>query len=242
MDRNLVRSVLAKCALLFLLAALHTTDASDVEPIADPTTKKPFNSPLSLQSGIISNTEANGLAQLGTAGFTEYIVKQVSGTDPEIYRTFDNSIVVTVNGGTLDPKLLDHIRGLVADRVQQSGFSMTEPSKAQAGIASILSPFRARTGKVTWELLIVVFDRKKYGDQLSSGSDKNGLRLIFESAIRGIVVHVFPETDLDITNGINDQTTLDALRIMFDKAFSNFMQPLSATNSKKPSEPATTKP
>ncbi len=200
------------------------------------TTKSAFSIPFSLQSKIISTTEANGLAQFGSTGLTEYVVKQIPGMGDKTYQSFDNSIVVTINGGVLDPRMLAHIRSLVGERVQQRGFSVKEPSIAQAGIASVLSPFRAQSGRITWELLLVVFDRKKYNDALTSGGEVKGLEAVFQSAIRGIVVHLFPETDLDISNGINDQITLDGLRILFDKAFSHFMQPLAATKQKTASE------
>ena len=57
---------------------------------------------------------------------------------------------------------------------------------------------------------------------------------MFQSAIRGVVVHLFPETDLNISGSTPDQATLDGLRIMFDKAFSNFMQPLASQQQKTP--------
>ena len=55
---------------------------------------------------------------------------------------------------------------------------------------------------------------------------------MFQSAIRGSVVHLFPETDLNLSGSIPDQTTLDGLRIMFDKAFYCFMQPLASEQQK----------
>jgi hypothetical protein len=43
---------------------------------------------------------------------------------------------------------------------------------------------------------------------------------------------LFPETDLKLSGSIPDQTTLDGLRIMFDNAFSSFMQPLASEQQK----------
>lgn len=194
--------------------------------------RKIFSTPLSLQSKIISVTEANGLAQLGRTGLTEYVVKQVPGMDAQAYRLFDNSIVVSVNGGILPAEMVQRIRSLVKERVVQNKFELVEPAKAQAGIASVLSPFQTPSGRTTWELLLVVFDRAKFKALESGAEAAQGLQPVFQSAIRGVVVHLFPETDLNLSAGAPDQTTLDGLRIMFDKAFTDFMQPLASEQRK----------
>jgi len=196
------------------------------------TPRKIFSTPLSLQSKIISATEANGLAQLGSTGLTEYVVKQIPGMDAQAYRLFDNSIVVSVNGGTLSAELVQHIRSLVEERVVQSKFKLVAPAESQAGIASILSPFKTPSGRTTWELLLVVFDRAKFKTLETGAARTQGLQPVFQSAVRGIVVHLFPETDLDLSSSTPDQTTLDGLRIMFDKGFSSFMQPLASEQQK----------
>jgi hypothetical protein len=206
------------------------------------TASKVFSTPLSLQSKIISTTEANGLAQLGGTGLTEYVIKQIPGMDAQAYRLFDNSIVVSVNGGMMPAEMVQHIRGLVAQRVTQSGFKLVEPQDAQAGIASVLSPFQTPTGHTTWELLLVVFDRAKFKTLVTETAPTQGLQPVFQAAIRGIVVHLFPETDLKLSAASPDQTTLDGLRIMFDKAFTDFMQPLASelqktTGTRAPAAP-----
>jgi hypothetical protein len=83
-------------------------------------------------------------------------------------------------------------------------------------------------------LLLVVFDRAKYQSLESGAANRGGLDSVFQSAVRGIVVHFFPATDLDLVNGLNNPTTLDALHIMYDKAFSQFMQPMSAPTAGHP--------
>ena len=218
------------------------TAAADPAALEKSTPRKVFSTPLSLQSKIISATEANGLAQLGSTGLTEYVVKQIPGMDAQAYRAFDNSIVVSVNGGTLPAEMVMRIRGLVAQRVVQSGFKLVEPAEAQAGIASILSPFKTPNGRTTWELLLVVFDRAKFKALDTGTAPAQGLQPVFQSAIRGIVVHLFPETDLNLSGSTPDQTTLDGLRIMFDKAFSNFMQPLASEQQKPPGASSTVAP
>lgn len=202
------------------------------EITAQSAPRKIFTTPLSLQSKIISATEANGLAQLGSTGLTVYVVKQIPGMDAQAYRAFDTSIVVSVNGGTLPAEMVERIRSLVQQRVLQSEFKVVEPTESQAGIASILSPFQTPGGKTTWELLLVVFDRAKYKTLAAGATPAQGLQPVFQSAIRGIVVHLFPETDLNLSGSSPDQTTLDGLRIMFDKAFFDFMQPLASVQQK----------
>ncbi len=217
------------CALLGWPAWSAAAETAAAEKAAP---RKIFNTPLSLQSKIISATEANGLAQLGSTGLTEYVVKQIPGMQAQAYHTFDNSIVVSVNGGTLPAAMLEQLRSLVHERVVHSGFKVVEPTQSQAGIASILSPFQTPSGRTTWELLLVVFDRAKFKTLEMTGAPAQGLQPVFQSAIRGIVVHLFPETDLNLSGSTPDQTTLDGLRIMFDKAFSNFMQPLASAQQK----------
>jgi len=206
--------------------------AADIPAPETSAARKVFPKPLSLQSNIISATEANGLAQLGSTGLTEYVVKQIPGMDAQAYRLFDNSIVVSVNGGTLPAEMVQHIRSLVAERVVQNKFQLVEPTESQAGIAAVLSPFQTPNGRTTWELLLVVFDRPKFKTLATGAVPAQGLQPVFQSAIRGIVVHLFPETDLNLTSSTPDQTTLDGLRIMFDKGFSNFMQPLASAQMK----------
>ncbi len=206
--------------------------AADLAASEKTAPRNVFSTPLSLQSKIISLAEANGLAQLGSAGLTEYVVKQIPGMDAQAYHAFDNSIVVSVNAGVLPTEMVQHIRGLVAQRIAQGGFKLVEPSEARAGIASILSPFKTPNGHITWELLLVVFDRAKFKTLETAATPVQGLQLVFQSAIRGIVVHLFPETDLNLSGSTPDQTTLDGLRIMFDRGFSNFMQPLASEQQK----------
>lgn len=219
------------CVLLGWPLWAAAADSAAPEKLA---ARKVFSMPLSLQSKIISATEANGLAQLGTAGLTEYVVKQIPGMDAQAYQVFDNSIVVSVNGGTLPAEMVQHIRGLVAERVEKSGFKLAEPAQSRAGIAAILSPFQTPNGRTTWELLLVVFDRAKFKTLETGAAPAQALQPVFQSAIRGIVVHLFPETDLNLSGSTPDQTTFDGLRIMFDKAFSNFMQPLASEQQKTP--------
>lgn len=218
------------------------TAAADSAAPENSAPRKIFTTPLSLQTKIITTTEANGLAQLGRAGLTEYVVKQIPGMDAQAYISFDNSIVVCVNGGTLPAEMVQRLRGLVKERVLQNKFELVEPGKAQAGIATVLSPFQTPSGRTTWELLLVVFDRAKFKSFESRTEVAQGLQPVFQSAIRGIVVHLFPETDLNLSAGSPDQTTLDGLRIMFDKAFSDFMQPLASMQRKIIGTPAPVTP
>ena len=73
---------------------------------------------------------------------------------------------------------------------------------------------------------MVVFDRKKMGVFMKAHPDATGLAPVFQAAIRGMVVHRFPETNLDLQSSVINETTRDALKIMFDKGFSHFMEPL----------------
>ena len=224
--------LLVRTLICMLLCGSAGLMAAEIPAPDKSAPRKIFTTPLSLQSKIISATEANGLAQLGSTGLTEYVVKQIPGMDAQRYRAFDNSIVVNVNGGTLSAEMVERIRSLVKERVVQSGFKLVEPTVSHAGIASILSPFQTPSGRITWELLLVVFDRAKFKTAETAAASAQGLQPVFQSAIRGIVVHLFPETDLKLSVSTPDQTTLDGLRIMFDKAFSNFMQPLASEQQK----------
>ena len=225
--------LLARTFICILLCGSVESMAAEIPAPDKSAPRKIFTTPLSLQSKIISATEANGLAQLGSTGLTEYVVKQIPGMDAQAYRAFDNSIVVNVNGGTLPAEMVERIRSLVKERVVQSGFKLVDPTVSQAGVASILSPFQTPSGRTTWELLLIVFDRAKFKTE-TAAVPAQGLQPVFQSAIRGIVVHLFPETDLKLSVSTPDQMTLDGLRIMFDKAFSNFMQPLASEQQKTP--------
>lgn len=199
---------------------------------ADGDGRQVFASPLSLKTGMISATEAHGLAQLGTAGLTEFVIKPVPGISANTFQKFDNSLVICANGGRLSLSALQTIRTLVADGARANGFDMAEPRQSQAGIASILSPFRAPSGRVTWELMLVVFNREKLQLPDASAGQSAALEAIYQSAVRGIVVHLYPETDLDLAQEILDSTTHDGLQKLFTRGMTDFMKPLaSATPS-----------
>lgn len=206
-----------------ILAAFGAAWAADA-----PAQRVLFSAPLSLQSKIISVTEANALAKFGSAGLTEFVVKQIPGLNPERYHTFDNSMVVAANGGLLSEQAVAYLRERVAEQVLASGFKLADPSVSQAGVATILSPFKAASGRVTWELLLVVFDRAQLQNVHVKGTQFAVLEAVFKSSIRGVVVHLFPETDLNLSSAVLGPTTLDGLRKMFDRGFVNFMRPLSA--------------
>ena len=206
---------------------------------ADGDARQVFAAPLSLKTGMISASEANGLAQLGTAGFTEYVIKPVPGIAANIFRKFDNSLVICANGGRLSPSALQTIRTLVADGAHDNGFDIVEPRQSQAGIASILSPFRAPSGRVTWELMLVVFNRDKLQLPDARAGQSALLEAIYKSAVRGIVVHLYPETDLDLAQETLDSTTHDGLRKLISRGMTDFMKPLAAAtpSSSPPREP-----
>lgn len=195
---------------------------------ADGDARKVFATPLSLKSGMITATEANGLAQLGTAGLTEFVIKPIPGISAGAFRKFDNSVVICANGGRLSPGALQAIRSLVADGVRANGFDMIEPQQSQAGIASILSPFRTPSGRITWELMLIVFDREKLQMPDANAGQSAALKAIYAAAVHGIVVHLYPETDLDLAQKTLDSTTHDGLRKLIARGMTDFMKPLAA--------------
>lgn len=197
-------------------------------PRPDPTPQeKVFQRPFSVQTKIISELEWKGLARLGLFGTTEYVVKGVRDRLPEEYTVFDDSIIVAVNAPPLAEELLTEIRSII--RAQVTGdprFSFAEPAGAQAGIASIFSPFRAEQG-TTWELLIIVFDRARMADLLRQTPDINPVDAVFRSGVRAMVSHLYPETDLDFAAGTADAQTMDGIRKLYSRALDSFMQPLT---------------
>lgn len=207
-----------------MLLALGGMDGHAAEGAA----RQVFTAPLSLKTGMISATEANGLAQLGTAGFTEFVIKPVSEVAANTFQKFDNSLVICANGGQLSPGALRIIRALVAENARAHGFDIAEPRQSQAGIASILSPFRVPSGRVTWELILVVFDRAKLHLPEANAGQAAVLDAIYQAAVRGIVVHLYPETDLDLAQETLDSTTHDGLKKLITRGFTDFMKPLAA--------------
>lgn len=195
---------------------------------ASTSSRTVFSVPLSLKTGMISAAEANGLAQLGTAGLTEFVIKPVPGRDTSAFHTFDNSIVICANGGVLSPGALATIRALLEEGVRARGFELTQPRQSQAGIATILSPFSTPSGRITWELMLVIFDRAKIQLPDANAGQSAMLEAIFKSAARGIVVHLYPETDLNLAQEPLDSTTHDGLRKLFDRGLTDFMKPLTS--------------
>lgn len=209
-----------------VLSALLAFGAPDGHA-AEVEVRAVFETPLSLTTKLITAVEANGLAQLGQSGLTEFVIKPVPGISVNAFRSFDNSLVISANGGKLSAAALQSVRTLLAEGVRASGFEIIEPQQSQAGIATILSPFRAPSGRVTWELMLVVFDREKFQAPAVGAAQSAVLASVFKSAVRGIVVHLYPETNLDLTQEVLDSTTHDGLRTLFNRGLTHFMKPLA---------------
>ncbi len=223
MQNKLLNSVLLGCALLYTGAAL----AADA-PVEKSGTQEPFAEPFSRKLKIISQVEMDGLSRFGQSGLTEYVVKAVPDMHPGKYKIFDESIVMAVNAGEVAPEMIDYMRGLVRAQVTGSKFTIAEPDKSQAGIASIFSTFRTLTGAVTTELLVVVFDRDKMRSMLKAQPELRVIDAVFGSAIRAMVSHLYPATVLDYKNGMHDAVTQDSVKILYQKIFSHFMEPTVA--------------
>ncbi len=221
----LKRSVLAVVLLLPVCGM-----AWAAEPAAGAQQQaQPFAAPFSRNMQIISESDEFGLGQFGHFGLTERVVKPVPGMAAQNYQSFDESMVVTVNaGGKIAPATLDFIRGLVRDQVRQANFTVAPPDRSQAGIASILSTFRTAGGQITTELLVVVFDRAKMRALQQANPELRGLDAIFQAAIRAMVSHLYPATQLDLLHGAEAGATRDGLQILFKRCFSHFMEPASA--------------
>ncbi|MDH5649968.1 MAG: hypothetical protein OEY67_09975 [Gammaproteobacteria bacterium] len=220
-----------KYALQYCLAGLLAITAG-AGVAADPADKssaavEPFAMPFSFQLNILNSIEYEGLSQFGASGLTEYVVKPVAGMQPGKYETFDESIVMAVNIGKVAPQSLDMVRSLVREQIEKTSYKIQPPEQSQAGIASIFSLFRTWKGDVTTELLVVVFDREKMRGLLKSKPEMRAIDAIFQSSIRAMVSHMYPVTAVDFSGLDKDGTTRDALKILYEKSFSNFMTPTS---------------
>lgn len=213
-------------------AAAETSAVAAVTP-AD----KVFKRPLSVQAKMISELEWKGLARMGIYGSTEYVAKAVPGMAPENYTTFDDSIIIAINAGEIPGDLLAMMRDTIRKRVSAAdrSYRFVSPDQAQAGIASIFSPVRAREG-TTWELVVVVFDRARMASAMAEKPDVNPVDAIFRSAIRGMVSHLYPETDLNFAAGTSDAPTVDGIRKLYSRALANFLDPLIAEQVRQDDE------
>lgn len=76
--------------------------------------------------------------------------------------------------------------------------------------------------------MLVVFDRTKLQPMDTRTEQTAVLDAVFKSAVRGIVVHLYPETDLDLAQETLDSTTYDGLRKLISRGLTDFMQPLTS--------------
>lgn len=213
-----------------LLCSGYVMAAEESPQLAEE--KLPFLKPFSFQMNFISDLDWNGLSQLGSYGMTEFVVKQNPAVSPMKYRTFDDSIVVTINAASLSKSRLQEIRQMIRKEVKKSHFRVVDPKESEAGIAAIFSPFRTESGAKTWELLVVIFDRPQMRQVMADNPQKRALDAVFESSVRVMVSHLYPATDIDFAGQEGEPAGTDALKKLVTKVFSNFMEATEKDKSK----------
>jgi len=111
----------------------------------------------------------------------------------------------------------------VEDRIRNSGFTVGDSTTSQAGVSVIFSPFRSLSGRTAFEIVVIVFDRKKGAHILKDSYEKQGLHVVLESAIWMSASRLYPPVDVPPWPDPDDRKAAALFEALFDSAFANFL-------------------
>lgn len=142
------------------------------------------------------------------------------------YRRFDTQVISQSNvvyGSINNRRAAGQMRDYIDQKLKQYNFKLTGKALSQAGIAVAISAYRKIPGKNIEELMVVVFDREKARQLSGENPERQGYRLLKETAVWVGVVRQAPATQTDIARGVQYMSAAD-FRKMVDLLFENFMQ------------------
>lgn len=210
-----IKSVLWFSFWLFCCCASVTANASSA-----------LDTPFSKKRGIVSKAESKNLSRLGKMGIMAAVSKPVVGMDIDHYRSFDTSVVLAPRS------VADVIRKLIRKQLAARHMRHADHHKSQAGIATIMLSFRSKAGKISWEMILVAFDRKKAQAIVKESPGTRGLRLVLQSAIKVSVTRLYPEYAIDVKPGAEDTRSRNAINKLVKKSFAGLIQ--KSLQKKKP--------
>lgn len=186
---------------------------------------EPAKLPFSTQSGFFSRGDSSRIELAGISGMPVTIVKSVTGMDPRSYQIFDGSTVFL-------PEALDTaaagpyertMRQWVEDRIRRRGLTVEDAKTSQAGVSVVYTPFRSLSGRTAFEIVVIVFDRKKGAHLLKDSYEKQGLHVVLESTVWMSVTRFYPTANLPPWPDPSDPKGAALLQALFDSAFANFL-------------------
>jgi hypothetical protein len=186
---------------------------------------RPGTLPFSTQSGFFTRADSSRLELSGISGKPVTRVKWVAGMDPRAYQLFDGSTVFVPEG--LDTAAAGQyertMRQWVEDRIRLRGLTVGDAKTSQAGVSVVFSPFRSFSGRTAYEIVVIVFDRKKGAHILKDSYEKQGLHVVLESAVWMSASRLYPTLDLPPWPDPTDRNAADLFKTLFDSAFANFL-------------------
>ncbi|MBI3609539.1 MAG: hypothetical protein HY204_02420 [Nitrospirae bacterium] len=186
---------------------------------------EPAKLPFSKQSGILSHNESSRIELAGGSGSPVTMVRLLTGKKLRSYQRLDTSTVFfpdTIDKNTAR-QYTQKMHRWVADRIRKRGYTVGNAETSQAGVSIVYSPFRSLSGRTAFEIIVIVFDRKKGAHILNEAFEKNGLPVVLESAVWISATRLYPKTDLPPWPDPTDRETAELFKSLLDSAFANFV-------------------
>jgi hypothetical protein len=186
---------------------------------------EPATLPFSTQSGFFSRADSSRIELSGISGKPVTLIKRVAGMDPRSYQIFDGSTVFIPDG--LDTATAGQyertMRRWVEDRIRLRGLTVGDAKTSQAGVSVVFTPFRSLSGRTAFEIVVIVFDRKKGVTILKDSYEKQGIHVVLESAVWMSVSRLYPTLNFPPWPDPADRNAAALLETLFDSAFANFL-------------------
>jgi hypothetical protein len=181
--------------------------------------------PFSDSIRLLSPQESAQMEYGGKSGTPVVLTKPIRGANLKQYKSFDANIAIlrNIEGREKANQYSQVMRQTSADIMKQRGFKVVDPNDSDAGVASVFAPFQAQSGRTAFELVVIVFDRKKGMDIINESPGKKGLSAIYQSAAWISVARLYPQIDLGPEPNPTEKETLSVLKKLFDAAFNKFM-------------------
>jgi len=210
---------------VLILAALGLGCAAGHGAIKNLPGPEPAQLPFSTRSGFFSRSDSSRIELAGVSGNPVTIIKTVAGTDPRAFRIFDGSTVFLPD--SLDKAAAGQyertMRRWVEDRIRNRGLTVGDAKTSQAGVSVVYTPFRPFSGRTAFEIVLIVFDRKKGAHLLKDSYEKQGLHVVLESTVWMSVTRFYPTANLPPWPDPYDPQGAALLEALFDSAFENFL-------------------
>jgi hypothetical protein len=186
---------------------------------------EPAKLPFSTLSGFFTRSDSSRIELAGVSGHPVTIFKSIAGMEPRLYQIFDGSTVFLPS--TLDTATARQygrtVRQWVEDRIRLLGFAVGNANTSQAGVSVVYSPFRSMSGRTAFEIVLIVFDRKKGAHILKDSYEKQGLPVVLESAIWMSASRLYPTMNLPPWPDPTDRNAAAVFETLFDSAFTYFL-------------------